>query len=279
MNWHSLYLPTTDSQAVADALRSLLEAQGYRPYDPFPGGTGTPPNLADMVRQFVAPVQDGWVLVLGEPAAALLPDFSRAVGIPVLYGWLTDAAGGFALYRAGMRYEDAEVFESYLRPGSSPDDLRQAFAGKSRVPPVESGGPAFAVVGGDALPPEIQQLAEDKQVDPKQANKLFEKISGSLFGRLGGGAASPEQDQARAVVMGASRDRWNSLDGQRVRAIASVLSLPDTWREPDWDTVRDAYHVHRLRQRSPRMQLMPGDKKTLSTVPNALDYLPVYMGR
>jgi hypothetical protein len=277
MNWHTLYLPITDSQGVAGALRSLLESQGYRPYDPFPGGTGTPPDLTDMVRQFVTPDQDGWVLVLGEPAAALLPDFSRAVNVPVLHGWLTDETGGFALYRKGMRYENAAAFESYLRPGSLPDDLRQAFAGNLRVPPVGSSGPA--VVGGDALPTEIQQLAEDKQVDPKQANKLFEKISGSLFGRLGGGAASPEQDQARAVLMGAGRDRWNSLDGQRVRAIAGVLRLPDSWRAPDWDTVRDAYHVHRLRQRSPRMHMMPGDKEALKAVANALDYLPVYMGR
>ncbi len=66
---------------------------------------------------------------------------------------------------------------------------------------------------------------------------------------------------------------------QRVRAIAGVLRLPDNWRLPTWETVRDAYQVHRLRARNPRMALMPGDKESMEAVPDALDYLPVYMGK
>ena len=42
--------------------------------------------------------------------------------------------------------------------------------------------------------------------------------------------------------------------------------------------MRDAYQVHRLRQRAPRLMLMPGDKETLDAVPDALDYTPVYLG-
>jgi hypothetical protein len=235
-----------------------------------------------MVRQFVAPSQAGWVMVLGEPDESLLPAIVEAVGVPVLYGWLTDADGGFALYRDGARYADPAALAAYLRTGQTPDDLQQAWHGKASVPPVESDQPPVAFVGADALPPEIQQLAEEKQVDPKQANRLFEKLSGSLFGKLArgaGGEANQEQDQARAVLMGGGRDRWNSLDGQRVRAIAGVLNLPDTWRVPDWDAVREAYHVHRLRQRNPRMPLMPGDQEAMDAVPNALDYRPVYLGR
>ena len=69
-------------------LRSALEGAGYAPYDPFPGGTGTPPGLAQWTRLFVAPAQDGWVRVLGEPdeaqRAALCADSSAALDEPLL---------------------------------------------------------------------------------------------------------------------------------------------------------------------------------------------------
>jgi hypothetical protein len=138
------------------------------------------------------------------------------------------------------------------------------------------------VMGADDLPPDIRQLAEEKGVDSRRVGNLFERLARSLFGKLAGeddSEASEEQAQARELVMGGGRDIWNSLPGQRVRAIAGVLALPDTWRVPDWDAVREAYHVHRLRERAPRMPLMPGDKEAMDAVPDALSYLPVYMGK
>lgn len=294
-SWHSLYLLTDDTAPVAAALNAALTALGYRPYDPFPGGTGTPPGLVSMVRLFVAPVQEGWVRILGQPDEAILPDLSQQTGAPVIYGWLTGEGGGFALFRDGARQADSagsgdlDAFEPYVRPGQTLDVLRAAFAGNLPVEPVAAGsgdGPPVMVVGADSLPPELQQFAQDRGVDPKKADKILQRLSGNLFGKLargsGGakGEAQSDQDAARAMLSGSGgRDLWNSLDGQRLRAAAGVLNLPGNWRVPEWDAVREAYQIHRLRQRSPRMPLMPGDKETMDAVPDALAYMPVYMGR
>jgi hypothetical protein len=280
--WYSLYLPTASAGPVIDALRSLLASHGYAPYDPFPGGTGTPGGLTDMVRQFAAPPQGDWLRILGQPAEALLPEFSAAANVPVLYAWLTDNGGGFALFQDGARHDDPAVFQPYRQEGRTPDDLRRAWAGQLPVGVLDAAESSAGVPGEDALPPEIQQFAQAQGVDARKAGKLFERLGDSLFSKLGrqsGGADDDEQAQARAIFMGGGKDHWNSLNGQRVRAMATVLDLPPNWRLPTWETVRDAYHVHRLRQRSPRMALMPGDKEAMDAVPDALDYAPIYMGR
>jgi hypothetical protein len=282
MMWYSLYLPTASAGPVIDALRSLLAAHRYAPYDPFPGGTGTPGGLTDLVRQFVAPPQGDWLRILGQPAEALLPEFSTAVSIPVLYAWLTDESGGFVLFQDGARQDDPAVFQPYLQEGRTPDDLRRAWAGQLPVGALDSAESSATVPGEDTLPPEIRQFAQAQGVDARKASTLFERLGDSLFSKLGrqsGGADDDEQAQARAVFMGGGKDHWNSLHGQRVRAMASVLKLPPNWRLPTWEAVRDAYHVHRLRQRSPRMALMPGDKEAMDAVPDALDYTPIYMGK
>ncbi len=281
-NWTSLYMPLTDSSAAANALRSLLAEQGYQSYDPFPGGTGTPPGQKETVRLFVAPVQDDWVRVLGQVDQALLPDLSRVLKTPVLHAWLDEEDGGMALYRDGERHDHPASFASYLRHETSVEKLQQAFAGKLKVSPVEPGGePPVMVVGADSLPPELQQFAADQGVDPKKADKMAKRLTDQLFGRLSkqSGASREEQEQARSVLMGGGRDIWNSLHGQRLRAIAEQLKLPANWRLPTLETVRDSYQVHRLRQAKPRMPLIPPDQELLKAVPNALDYLPVYMGK
>jgi hypothetical protein len=279
--WYRLFLPTADAGPVAAALASTLGAQGYAPYDPFPGGTGTPPGLTALTRMFVAPPQEGWVVVLGEFPDSLLPDFSRAIHPPVIYGWLTDQSGGFALYQDGTRHDDPGVFAPCLRPGQTLDTLRRAFAGEIKVEVLESGQPPVVALGADALPPELRQMAEDQGADPDKAGKMFGKVSGKLFDRLSrqSGASAEEQEQARAMFMGGGHDNWNSLNGQRARAIARVLNLPANWRLPTWTQVREAYQAYRLRQRAPRMALLPGDKEAMAAVPNALDYIPVYMGK
>jgi hypothetical protein len=281
MSWHSLYLHTTDTASIAATLRALLAAQGYVAYDPFPGGGGTPPGLRELVRQFVAPPQDGWVRVLGAPDEAVLPDLSRESG-PVLCAWVTDEDGGFALYQDGARHTDPAAFAPFRHADKTPDLLARAFAGTLPVPVLEGDGdPPVMATGADDLPPELQQLAQEKGVNPRQASKLMQRLGGNLFGKLARGAgneASDEQAQAREALRGGG-DVWNSLGGQRVRAIASVLDLPSNWRQPTLDTLRDAYQVHRLRQRSPRMPLMPGDQEALDAVPDALAYRMVYLGR
>ena len=281
-DWYSLFVPDATPDEVASALESLLSGQGYHAYDPFPGGTGTPPNLREMVRLFVAPADQGWVRVVGQVDEALLRALSESLGKPVICGWVDGSSGGFTVFREGERHDGPGALKPYLRGDQTGEVLQQAFTGNLPVPPVESSGPPVMVVGADAIPPDVQQLAAEKGVDTKQAGKLFEKLSSSLFGKLERDAqegSREEQEQARAILSGEARNACNSLNGQRVRAIAGVLRLPDHWRTPEWQTLRDAYHVHRLRERNPRMPLLPGDEDALKAVPDALKYRPVYMGR
>lgn len=276
--WHRLFVQTDDLASVVEALRAALEAQGYAAYDPFPGGTGTPLKLAATVRHFVAPPQAGWVAVLGQPDDNILLDFQQQIGVPVIVGWLTAEDGGFALLRDGARHTEPDAFAAVVRPEHTPDMLKQALAGAIPVDAVDGDAPSRAEVGGEGLPPELAEFAAQQGVDAGKANKMFARVGGKLLGRIAGRGG--EQDQARAMLMGqAGGDIWNSLHGQRVRAAAAVLQLPDTWRAPSWQQVRDAYQVHRLRERSPRMMLMPGDKEALDAVRSVADYTPVYMGK
>ncbi|HEX3054324.1 MAG TPA: hypothetical protein VHP83_26950 [Aggregatilineaceae bacterium] len=278
MMWQSLYIHTADSKEIAEAVQAVLETHGYNAYDPFPGGSGTPTGLKKMARHFVAPAVNRWVRVLGEPVEELLSETSRAIGKPMLYGWLDEETSGFALYRNGKRDDDLDALRPYVR--TTFEELQRAAAGEMRMDEIVSKEPPVVILGADALPPEIQQLADEHGVDSKHANKMAERIGGKLFGRLAkqAGESKSDQEQARDVLMGGGRDVWNSLEGQKVRAMASALKLPEHWRTPTWEEVRDAYQVFRLRERSPRMMLMPGDKEAMKAVPDALDYIPVYMG-
>lgn len=279
-SWHSLFLPVTDSAPVVAALKDALNARGYALFDPFPGGTGTPPKLAATVRQFVAPESGGWVRVLGEPDAESLGAFQAAAGVPVIVGWLAEDGGGFVLWRDGAQHTDPDAFAGYLRPDHTLDTLKQAWAGDLAVEAVDPENPPVAVLGADGLPPELQQFAQQQGVDAQKAQKMFERLGGKLLGRFGGGEGGDDRAQAHALLAGVEGgDLWNTVHGQRVRAVARVLALPDNWRVPSWQQVRDAYQVFRLRARSPRMALMPGDQEAMDTVPDALDYTPVYMGK
>lgn len=275
--WYSLFVRSDDPAPVIDALRATLDARGYAPYDPFPGGTGTPLKLAATVRHFIAPPQTGWVCVLGQPDDDALLDFQQRIAVPVIVGWLTADDGGFALLRDGSRHDDPDAFAEFLRSEHTVDTLRQAFAGQINVEAVDGDAPSTAVLGGETLPPELAEFAEQQGVDAGKANKMFERLGGKLLGRVTGGG---DQDEARAMLMGQTGgDIWNSLQGQRVRAVAGVLQLPANWRTPTWQQVRDAYQVHRLRQRNPRMMIMPGDQEALDAVCDVADYTPVYMGQ
>jgi len=273
--WHSLYIRHATAESVAETLRTLLAAHDYAPYDPFPGGTGTPPGLRTMARLFVAPARDDWVRVLGEVDAGLLPELSNAAGGTLLAAWLTGDSSGFAVYAGGTRHESPEAFAPFLRDGATPADIERALAGEL---PAKAQGDATS--GADALPPELQQLARTQGVDAGKANAIVARLSDSLFGRLARqtGDASAEQEQARAVLMGGGRDIWHSVHGQRVQAMAGVLALPANWRVPAWDDVRDAYHALRMRERYPRMAMLPGDRESLAAVPDIVAYIPVYMG-
>jgi hypothetical protein len=274
-DWHSLYISTDstypDSAAVSAALLAALETLGYQRYDPFAGGMGTPPGLKTFVKLFAAPAQDGWVRILGEPDLAAPAVLSAST--PVLHAWLSDTASGIDVYINGARDEQAVV--NYLMPSKTRDDLARAERGD--MPTLVDRTPA-----SDMLPPDIQKMAQDHNVDPQQANKMMERITGQLFGKMdrrSGGEASAMQDQARALISGSKGANWNSTQGQRLKALASVLTLPHNWRDPDFDVVRDAYQVARRLQRTPSAQLMPDEQAAIRALPNAIEYEAVYVGK
>lgn len=275
-SWHNLYIADVLSEAVRAALTDVLGRHGYTPYDPFPGGAGTPSGLTGLVRLFVAPAQDGWVRVLGALDRSLCQELSTALGRPVVVAWLEEESGGIALITADGWHESAAALAPYLRDGVSLDDLRRAWAGE---PPTVAA--PDETQAGQALPPPLADLARQHGVDPRKAGNLFEQLSGRLFGRLLEEEGEPiaGQEAARAVLMGSGRDPWNSLAGARLRTIAALLTLPSTWREPTWEAVRDAYHAYRMRERYPRMTPLPGDRAALAAVPDAPAYRPVFMGR
>src|SRR5262249_2867639 len=121
-NWDSLCIRGRDHVQVAIILRDTLLAAGYQRYDPFPGGSGTPPGLKTFVKQFVAPAQDGWVRVLGAPDVAVLPALS--VDDDVLHAQLSVEFGDITVYHNGAL--DPDYLSTYLRPGKTLDDLARA---------------------------------------------------------------------------------------------------------------------------------------------------------
>lgn len=267
--WHSLYLQNDDSSAVVTALVDTLQSLGYQRYDPFPGGMGTPPGLKTFAKYFVTPSQHGWVRILGEPAPDLLPALSQKHLL--LYAWLTDSASGVEVYSDGERHD--ERLHEFLRLGASlPDDASTYDENTS----------AENSAGNVALPDDIQRLAQTHNVNPDQANKLVSRLTSQLFGKLdrtSGGEASAMQDQARAMVSGGGAVNWNSVPAQRLKAILDTLTVPSNWRDPDFDSLRDAYQVARRLRRTPSAQLMPDEQAAIKAIPNAIEYEAVYMGK
>jgi hypothetical protein len=271
MSWHTLYLRASEPQAIVVALLDVLRRHSYQRYDPFAGGTGTPPGFKIFVKHFVTPATDGWVRLLGTPDPDTLIDLSHVR--PFLHAWSTDSDSGIDVYRAGALDPDGQV--AYLRPGKTADDL--ALAQHGAVPAA-----AGKDTGASVIPGEIQQLARAHNVNPEQADQLLDRLTSRLFGKLdraSGGEASAMQAQARALATGANRPDWNNPAAHRLKALAGVLALPSNWREPDFDAVREAYQVARLLRRNPRSQLMPDEQAALKIVPDAIEYQAVYVGK
>ena len=81
------------------------------------------------------------------------------------------------------------------------------------------------------------------------------------------------------MVSGSKKIDWNSAAGRELTAIMDGLTVPANWRDPDFDTLRDAYQVARRLRRTPSAQLMPDEQAAIKAVPNAIEYEAVYMGK
>ena len=274
--WHSLFISTDEAAPVVSALIEALALYGYMPYDPFPGGNGTPPAYKQFVRQFVSPAQNGWVRILGVPD----PDALRSLSAkwPILYAFLDGDAGEWRVVYNGQSDTSAAAFTAYLKPNVTPDVFARALSGEISIVPDTSEAHGAS---NSALPPDVQQLARERGVNPRQADRLVERVTGQIFGRLNrgtSGEANAMRDQAQALIQGGGPD-WESKTGQRLRAIAALLTLPADWRTPNWEDVRDAYQTARRLARNPKASLLPGEREVLDVLPDAAQYAPVYVGK
>lgn len=264
-SWVSLFLHSAEAEATAARLRDALTAHGYSLYDPF----GLMPGRAYPVtaRLFVNPARAGWVQVMAETD---LPDLPQWLPAPLaLYAALSGDQGRLQVYTDGTPAEATTALQPHLRTGCTPHQLAAALQGLA-LADTEDQPQADAFFA--ALPDDVKGLAGD--VNPRQARKLFDRISGGFASRLGHG----DQDAADAGALLAAPD-WNSDDGRRIRAVIACLTIPEGWRTPDYVTLRDAYQLHARRKRKPDATLYPGDAEVLAQVPDALDYIPVFGGR
>lgn len=256
VRWHSLFLSPNNEVDAPSALLPVLQAEGYEAYDPFGSFGGH--AYSEAVRLFIAPYETGapWQRILLEVTQPDTAEFIAQIlsksGL-CISAWLEKEIGDLRLYQDGQPANEAA-----LAPY------------QTKTPPTGYVEDKHAKVGDLAvsdMPEKIQELAN--QVKPKQAEKLFNKMTRRVFG-------NPDADAARALLQDAPD--WHSEPGQRISSIMASLGL-SAWREPDFATLRAAYTLHARLKRRPNATLLPGDDTALNAVPNALDYTPFYMGK
>ena len=264
ISWDSLYLPFANQERVATILKTSLQDLGYELYDPF--GLLPGKSFSVTVRLFVAPPAEDWVRVIGSPDPRLLTPLSALN--PCLYLALDDDRAIIQTFSRGGLRPSESILKTWLHKGCSLSQLQHTLTADDFPAEIETGSSVF-----DNLPDDIQALAD--KVDQKQAQEMFDRLSGDLMRKVGGAQAT----EAASDLIGGSAPNWNSTGGRRIHALMACLRTPDQWRDPTFDTLRDAYQLHRRHQRKPDARLYPGDEETMRRVPNALDYHPVYAGR
>ncbi len=265
--WNCLYLHSDDAEGVSQLLQQSLIELGYSLYNPF----GPIPGKAypRSVRLFVAPTSEGWVKVVGAPDDAQFVSLSQST--PVLYAALDGTEADIRVYADGLPADISTVLTPYLQPDITIGHVQQALESTAKIiqDDAQQSGLPF-----DALPDDVKALAGN--VNSGQAQKMFARLSGDLMKKVSKGDG--QADAARALVSGGNVPDWNSTGGTRVRALMNCLTLPDDWREPDFDSLRDAFQLYERRRRSPNARSYPGDDEVMAKVPDALTYIPVYGG-
>ncbi len=275
---NEFYLTLTrhpDPAAVADALGAGLRAQGYTPYDPFPGGNGPARIWTSKVTAFVAPPRAGWVCIIGRVPVAALAKAGATLGSPMLHLWLTPEIWGYLLFVDGDEAMDMTALDGFLRPSRTLDDLRRAVAGSLDNMPLDPIDPTEG-----ALPENIIIMADEHNVDMDKAQKMIDKYTGKLLGKLGkrGGSAERAEQTAALNALQGVPSIWESACGRRLRAFAACLALPENWHRPGLETIRAAYAVVRRKRANPNATLLASDISAHAALPDAEAYLPVYFG-
>jgi hypothetical protein len=265
--WYSYYLLSDDYADVAARLSAAFQAQGWAAYDPFPGGSGTPFTFKTFAKQFVLPGANGSVRIACDSPLPrpVLNAFSH--NNPVLRGWLDGTSGGWEVNRNGAADTSTRAFGPFLRPGRPLEDITRALNGLIPVPVLSTTG---------TLPPDVAQLAQDRGVNTKQAQKITDRLTGSVFGKFGS-AGSGARESAQSFLNAAID--WNSDNGRRVRAGAEVLVVPTAWREPDYIQAKDAYQAARAQARNPNAMLTASERAAFNRFAEAQSYKALFFGR
>ncbi len=248
--WDHLCLQQTDAQSVGEALRAVLMQHGYTTYDPFPGGSGTPPRYKHFVRLLILPAEDGWVRVFGGQDATTLPALLPALSADrlLIHAWFTETTCGLDAYQGGSA--NPEHLAPYLTTGSA----------------------AHSATHTDStLPPDLAGFAQSRGVNPKQAEKMVGRLARGIFGKQ---TASVQQEAGTLF-----KSAWESSGGQQLSALLARLALPFALRDPDFETLREAYQAARMLARRPTATLLDSERSALRALPNARNILPVYVGK
>ncbi|GEM_PF-459592 len=299
VHWCSLYLPCAKlnsevaRETVSKRVRDRVRQLGYEAYDPFAAMPAQAYSHA--VKLFVAPVRDGWMRILGAPEEEtidVMADIAyRAFGdetFPMcLLMAITEQIGGqprLDVIVNGAKHDSLVSLMPYIRPHFATDDLRRALSDSiDAVLPVGKGDSAAkpTAIGGiptDLLPKEMRDAA--KSVNPGQASALSARLGANLLGKAGGAnSGDAAQSAARKLLQGNSVNWESDPAARRLRAVAQVITLPDTWRTPDYIPVRDAYQLQIRKSRNPSMSLLPGDAEAMAAVKDAITYTPIFAGK
>lgn len=270
-NWISLFLyskQTRPPAELAEWLNGFLSDHQFTAYDAF--GIIPGPSYPHTLKIFIIELNDHWQrlaietsdITLVTQLAAALSSLGMVVQTAVFGEDEDDALPAIALYQEGASVDLAQL--ATLIEGAESITAETIKAGARKMPDFE----ADKTIGGIAtsqLPGEIQEQA--KGTNSWLANALFNKVSRSVMG-------GEDTDNPWLQV----EELWNSGAGKQIRYVMEALKL-DSWREPDFTTIRHAYGLHKRRSRKPDAPLLPGDQTTLDAVPNALDMTPVYGGK
>ena len=261
--WHNLYLSSEQSQQIIDSIHDYFNTKGYKLYNPF----GDLPGMSypQTLKMFLAPAQAGWsrLLLDGDSESGIIEDLSAQLS----KSWdclslrLEGNIGTIHAFSEGNLVNLAQWAQSYTDGDITAILNTEIF----HLQPLNQG--QIGDIPLSALPDDIQQMAQE--VNAKEANKLFEKLSNRLLKAIG-------RNDARNLLN--ERINWDSQGGQYIRAVMDCLNILENWRNPDFTTVRTAYTIHAQHLRGIH-EIFAGDEETLESVPNVLDYTVIYGGR
>lgn len=257
--WHSLYLPSDDSQAVIAALQSALAQSGLAPYDPF-GVMPITRAYTQTVKAFVAPAQNGWIRVLLSTETPLPDEIAVSISqiAPLLVVSLRDSDALFQAWHNGESVDALDMMATYADRAA----LEAAFNAKYDTKKAKDDSLL------DVIPEELRGVMGEGSI----------KKAEGLLGRMAGRALNMNERAAAVTMLREIVVDWASEGGQRIRAVMALMPLK-AWAVPDYVLLRDAYRQHARVQRNPNVRLADDAQKLMQAVPNALDYTPLFYGR